>query len=86
MSKKTILKNYLKNKVDFNELQKEYNNSWLKNKPIEWLFSNGLLSKFFTYDLIIEGIKKAGYKHPDSDRTFITVENIKKELILEYIR
>lgn len=85
VNKKKIAKEYLRTRVDFEALKKEYKNSWLINKPHTWLYGNGIVSMYFTHKLITEAIEKAGYKYPESDRTWATILDIQRELLNEYI-
>lgn len=82
-NKKSKLKQYLKNNCDLQTLKYEYQSSWLVNKPFEWLFCNGLISKAFSYDLQKQAINYAEYKHKDSDRTWSTVNDCIKEILKE---
>nr|DAI05835.1 MAG TPA: hypothetical protein [Herelleviridae sp.] len=82
MTKKEIMKRYLNEKVDFAGFRKEVKNSWLKDRPKSELVYNGLTHKYF-YKLSEEAIKLAGYKFPDSDRTYQTVSKVTEELIFE---
>lgn len=85
MTKKNELKKYLSERVNFNGLYDEWQDSWLVDKPKEWLYSNGLVQKYFNYDLIMKGLEEVGYKYPSSDRTWKTIIDIRKELIDERI-
>lgn len=82
MSKKAKVKNYLRENVDFAGFKAEVKNSWLANRPISELRYNGVTSKYF-YEKSKEAVKLAGYKHPESDRTWLTVNNVIAELIAE---
>ena len=84
-NKKEFTKEYLASRVDFLALNKEYKNSWLVSKPNSWLYGNGIVSKYFNYKLLKEAIGKAGYKYPESERTWNTILDIQKELINEYV-
>lgn len=85
MTKKDKAKKFLKNKIDFQSLKTEWRNSWLKEKPKEWLLSNGLASKYCNYDLMVAAIDHAGYKNKESDRTWQVIENVRNELIIENV-
>lgn len=85
MSKKSMLKSYLRDQVDFDRLEYEWRNSWLYNKPHYWLYSNGLAHNAFNYKLCHEAIAYAKYAYPKSDRTWETLEVVKNELIDEII-
>lgn len=84
MNKKQIAKKYLREHVDFAGLAYEWKHSWLASKPKEWLFTNGLTFQYF-YEHQKKAIEVAGYKYPDSDRTLLTMDDIKRELIQEII-
>ena len=85
MTKKSVVKKYLKNKIDFQNLKTEWQNSWLKDKPKSWLLSNGLASKYCNHDLMAQAIEQAEYKNKHSDRTWQTVEDVRNELIMEIV-
>ena len=84
-NKKKIVKDYLSTRVDFDGLKKEYSASWLSSKPKSWLYGNGIISKYFTFNLLKEAIEKADYKYPESDRTWLTILDIQEELLNEYV-
>ena len=84
-NKKKFVKDYLSTRVDFDGLKKEYSVSWLSNKPKSWLYGNGIISKYFTFNLLKEAIEKAGYKYPESDRTWFIILDIQEELLNEYV-
>ena len=84
-NKKKFVKDYLSTRVDFDGLKKEYANSWLASKPKSWFYGNGIISKYFTFHLLKEAIEKANYKYPESDRTWLTILDIQKELLNEYV-
>ncbi|MDT2783124.1 hypothetical protein P7G87_00285 [Enterococcus asini] len=84
MSKKQIAKKYLREHVDFAGLTHEWKHSWLSSKPKSWLFTNGLSFQYF-YAHQKKAIEVAGYKHPHSDRTWLTMNAIQRELIEEII-
>ena len=84
-NKKKFVKDYLSTRVDFASLKKEYSSSWLASKPTSWLYGNGIISKYFTFNLLKEAIEKAGYKYPESDRTWLTILEIQEELLNEYV-
>lgn len=84
-NKKEFVKSYLYNRVNFKSLKSEYENSWLVNKPKSWFYGNGIVSKHFNHSLVSEAIEKAGYKYPNSDRTWLTIIEIQKELIDKYV-
>lgn len=82
MNKKAQVKNYLRENVDFTGFKAEVKNSWLANRPISELRYNGVTSKYF-YEKSKEAVKLAGYKYPESDRTWLTVNDVIAELIAE---
>lgn len=82
MTKKEIMKRYLAERVDFEGLRNDVKNSWLKDRPKSEIPYNGITGKYF-YKLGEEAIKVAGYKFPDSDRTYLTLFEVTKELIFE---
>lgn len=84
MTKRAIAKKYLRENVDFEGLRYEWKNSWLADKPKEWLFSNGLVFSYF-YDHEKKAVEIAGYKYPSSERTWETMRTIEKELIREKV-
>lgn len=82
MTKKEIMKRYLAERVDFDGLRNDVKNSWLKDRPKSEIPYNGITGKYFgKFDE--EAIKAAGYKFPDSDRTYLTLFDVTKELIHE---
>jgi len=82
--KQKIVKEYLENNVNFSKLQQRKNESWLKNKHRSWLYNNGIaFTEFYEYEK--KAIILAGYKYPNSDRTWTTVQGIREKLILEKI-
>ena len=85
MTKKFIAKKYLRDRIDFQCLKTDWKNSWIKDKPIEYLFYNGLASKYCNYELMSAAIEKAGYKHKTADRTWQTIIDARNELILEFL-
>lgn len=86
MTKKSIAKKYLRDKINFKALKADWKNSWIKGKPIEYLFYNGLASKHCNYDLMVAAIEKADYKHKTADRTWQTIIEARNELILEVLK
>lgn len=82
MNKKAKVKNYLRENVDFEGFKAEVKNSWLATRPITELRYNGLTNKYF-YEKSKEAITIAGYKYPESDQTWTTVDNVIAELIKE---
>lgn len=86
MRKKQIAKNYIEERVNFKELKDKINNDpWLKKQSIGLLACNGLVINYFNYNLTVEAIKEAGYKHPRSDRTWLTMNDIRVELLEKYL-
>ena len=86
MTKKNLLRKYLLDNVDISELQRKYNDSWLKgSKYSRSLAYNGMTSTVFTYDIKCKAIEFAGYVHDKSDRTWSTVNDVVSELVNEYI-
>lgn len=87
MTKKKLLKNYLLDNVDISELQRSYNASWLKGSEYSrTLAYNGMTSAVFSYSVLCEAIKFAGYVHEKSDRTWSTVNDVVSEIVSEYIK
>lgn len=82
MNKKAQVKNYLRDNVDFAGFKADVKNSWLANRPISELRYNGVTSKYF-YEKSKEAVNLAGYKYPESDRTWLTVDGVIAELITE---
>lgn len=85
MTKKALLKEYLKSRVDFKGLYNDWAGSWLINKPKSWLYCNGIVSEYFTYSLMCEAIKYANYAHPKSNKTWSTAGTVTRELIDEHV-
>lgn len=87
MTKKNLLRKYLLDNVDISELQRRYNDSWLKGSDYSRsLAHNGMTSAVFTYDIKCKAIEFAGYVHDKSDRTWSTVNDVVTELVNEYIK
>src|SRR5699024_7955316 len=83
---KKSVKEILTDNVDISELQRKYNDSWLKgSKYSRSLAYNGMTSTVFTYDIKCKAIEFAGYVHDKSDRTWSTVNDVVSELVNEYI-
>lgn len=83
-NKKKIMKDYLAKNVDFDGLVMEYKDSWIATKPKSWLYGNGMVNKYF-YEPTKKAMEVAGYKYPDSDRTWNTALDVQRELIDEYV-
>lgn len=86
MSKKNIMKNFLKESINFEALQNEKNNSWLKNRSAQEFSYNGIVANYFSYDLMCKAVKKANYKYPNSDRVWAIGIDVTRELVLENIK
>lgn len=85
MRKKQIAKNYIEERVNFKELKYKINNDpWLKKQPVGLLACNGLVFNYF-YKIELEAIKEANYKYPRSDKTWLTMGDIKRELLEKYL-
>lgn len=86
MKKKQIAKNYIEERVNFKELKDKINNDpWLKKQSVGLLACNGLVINYFDYNLTVEAIAIAGYKHPRNDRTWDTMHDIRVELLEKYL-
>ena len=87
MTKKKLLKNYLLDNVDVSELQRSYDASWLKGSEYSrTLAYNGMTAAVFSYSVLCEAIKFAGYVHEKSDRTWSTANDVVTEIVNEYIK
>lgn len=86
MTKQSIMKNFLESNIDFNKLQEEKDNSWMYNHSPKEFFYNGLVSNYATFNLIKEAISNAGYKFPNSNRTWETADKVVRELIIKNIK
>jgi len=85
-NKKQLLKTFLEKKVDFNQLQADFDGCWLRHKSRTFLYGSGVVSSHFNYTLITEAIKYAGYIYPKSDKTWSTVQEVQRELLDKYIK
>ena len=83
MSKKQMIRRYLLDNVDLFALKRDYHDSWLIKKPFNWLYNSGIVSTHFNYTLMKKAIEYAGYKYPDSDRTWLTAIEARNEIIEE---
>lgn len=84
MNKKQIAKKFINDKINYHTLKHDINNSWIKGQSAEMLACNGLVHNYF-YKWQLEAIKKAGYKFPQSDKTWGTMHDIVIELLRENI-
>ena len=84
MNKKQIAKKYINDNVDYFSLKHDINNSWIKGQNARMLACNGLVHNYF-YIWQLKAIEKAGYKFPQSDKTWETMHQIVIELLQENI-
>lgn len=81
MSKKQVAKQYIIDNTDWESLKKAYQNSWLVEKPFNWLLDNGIVVAHTPK--IKDVIAVAGYKHTESDSTWERVIELRREVIQE---
>lgn len=84
MNKKQIAKKFINDNIDYFNLKRDINNSWIKGQSAEMLACNGLVHNYF-YRWQLKAIKKAGYKYPQSNKTWSTMHEIVIELLQENI-
>ncbi|AIX12540.1 hypothetical protein WRP3_037 [Lactococcus phage WRP3] len=84
MNKKQIAKKIINDNIDYFTLKRDINNSWLKGQNAEMLACNGLIHNYF-YQWQLKAIEKAGYKFPQSNKTWGTMHDIVIELLRENI-
>lgn len=84
-SKKDKMRKYLEENIDFDGIQKAKDKSWFKNESIRSHTGNGII-----FDKVYKHQKNAiefvGYNNPTSDKTWNTVIDVTRELIIKHCR